>query len=344
VTASPSVDRRSRWRSLVPFCTWGYFTVVLIGWFVMAVAGDRWWVGTILLFGPRWLWAVPLPLLVGAAVAVRKLADWRITTPLVLAVLLVAGPVTGLCLPLFAASSGSQPQHLRIRVLSCNTGGGGLNPGALERLIVETWPDVVALQEWTPPKETSLFSHADWRVHSGAGRCVASRFPMEGIKAIRDPEGWHDLVVCCNLLTPQGRVRFCNVHLPTPRPGLELLLEGRWNGMDELDAVNAHRWRASAVAREFIAHSPAPLLVAGDFNTPADSPLYRTNWSDLSNAYTSAGFGWGATKHTRWVGVRIDHVLAGPGWGWERCWVGPDVGSDHRPVIADAVWVGVPGE
>jgi endonuclease/exonuclease/phosphatase (EEP) superfamily protein YafD len=38
--------------------------------------------------------------------------------------------------------------------------------------------------------------------------------------------------------------------------------------------------------------------------------------------------------------VRIDHILAGPGWQAERCWVGPDVGSPHRPVIADLIWTG----
>jgi vancomycin resistance protein VanJ len=40
--------------------------------------------------------------------------------------------------------------------------------------------------------------------------------------------------------------------------------------------------------------------------------------------------------------VRIDHILAGPGWYCARCWVGPDVGSPHRPVLADliATWKG----
>ena len=36
--------------------------------------------------------------------------------------------------------------------------------------------------------------------------------------------------------------------------------------------------------------------------------------------------------------VRIDHILAGPGWRCGRCWVGPDVGSPHRPLLADLVY------
>jgi vancomycin resistance protein VanJ len=41
--------------------------------------------------------------------------------------------------------------------------------------------------------------------------------------------------------------------------------------------------------------------------------------------------------------VRIDHVLAGPGWHCDRCRVGPHVGSPHRPVLADLIWSGPPG-
>ena len=35
------------------------------------------------------------------------------------------------------------------------------------------------------------------------------------------------------------------------------------------------------------------------------------------------------------VRVRIDHVLTGAGLVPRVCEVGPDVGSDHLPVIAD---------
>jgi endonuclease/exonuclease/phosphatase (EEP) superfamily protein YafD len=38
--------------------------------------------------------------------------------------------------------------------------------------------------------------------------------------------------------------------------------------------------------------------------------------------------------------VRIDHVLAGPGWEVLRAFVGPGLGGDHRPVVADLRWVG----
>jgi endonuclease/exonuclease/phosphatase (EEP) superfamily protein YafD len=77
------------------------------------------------------------------------------------------------------------------------------------------------------------------------------------------------------------------------------------------------------------------VIVLGDFNMPPDSAIYRQFWSDFSNAISSAGFGFGSTHFTHRTAVRIDHVLAGPGWRFRRAWVGPFVGSAHRPVVAD---------
>ena len=72
---------------------------------------------------------------------------------------------------------------------------------------------------------------------------------------------------------------------------------------------------------------------------PVDSTIYRRDWSNYRDAFSDAGLGYGYTewpqKSGRLVGVRIDHVLTGPGWRCRRCWVEPDVGSDHLPLLAD---------
>ncbi|HBO45279.1 MAG TPA: hypothetical protein DD670_15390 [Planctomycetaceae bacterium] len=38
-------------------------------------------------------------------------------------------------------------------------------------------------------------------------------------------------------------------------------------------------------------------------------------------------------------GARIDHILMRSDWWPRRCWVGPDMGSDHLPVVADLIRV-----
>ena len=92
---------------------------------------------------------------------------------------------------------------------------------------------------------------------------------------------------------------------------------------------------ASGVARMMAAGNlRGPLVVAGDFNLPPESRVFRRHWGDLTDAFGAAGFGFGSSKHTSWHGVRIDHILYNRSWTCEWCGVGPALGSDHSPVIA----------
>jgi endonuclease/exonuclease/phosphatase (EEP) superfamily protein YafD len=105
-------------------------------------------------------------------------------------------------------------------------------------------------------------------------------------------------------------------------------------GIPALNAVNERRrWESRAVSG-WIAGKRAD-LVAGDFNMPQESRIYWHDWSNYQNAFGVAGLGYGYSKYTRWHGVRIDHVLADEHWRVESCKVEPDVGSDHRPVLAE---------
>ena len=67
---------------------------------------------------------------------------------------------------------------------------------------------------------------------------------------------------------------------------------------------------------------------------PSDSTIFARHWSRYSDAFEEAGLGFGYTKFTRWHGIRIDHLLSDRGLSVVQCRVGPDVGSDHRPLIA----------
>jgi endonuclease/exonuclease/phosphatase (EEP) superfamily protein YafD len=73
-----------------------------------------------------------------------------------------------------------------------------------------------------------------------------------------------------------------------------------------------------------------------------ESAVFREHWSGYQDSFSTAGFGFGFSKRTRLIGVRIDHVLASPGWLCVKSWVGPSLGHDHRPVLAVLRWVGAP--
>lgn len=314
-----------------------YFAAVVIVLILLRVAGDRWWLATMLTYGPRWVLALPLGILMPVAARQRALVL------LFLGLVLVAGPVTGLCVParMFLVRDSGLPA---VRVLTCNVQGEQLDLLALGTLIDEIRPDVVALQECSPQHGRALFGRrqGEWHVRTDKGLCLASRYPVREAAVLGDEPGWRDIAVRYDLETPGGVVHFFNLHLATPRTGLEAVLREWEKGIPALRANTTLRWKQSGVVSRFVDQVHGPTLVAGDFNMPGDSPIYRRFWSHYSDAFSSAGLGWGHTRFTRWFGIRIDHVLAGPEWRFRRCWVGPDIGSDHRPVIADVEFIGRP--
>jgi vancomycin resistance protein VanJ len=234
------------------------------------------------------------------------------------------------------------PGHLRLRILTCNVDGGHYDAPALGALIVQTKPDVVALQEWSGENEPGGIFDANWHCWQYGGLLVASRHAIQATEALRAPGGYRHLAMRCVLKAPGGDIVFCNLHLDTPREGITALLDMGLGGLATYEENLGYRLEGSETASQWLARTDGPLLIVGDFNMPVDSPVYRAYWSHYTNAFSSAGLGWGHTKFTRLIGCRIDHALAGPGWQFRRCLVGPDVGSDHVPVIAEVRWVGRP--
>ena len=109
-------------------------------------------------------------------------------------------------------------------------------------------------------------------------------------------------------------------------------------GLVAFREVSALQDYESGLVREWIKDCPDPILVAGDFNVTVEHPLYRRDWAGYTNAFSETRWGLGHTMFTRRIGLRIDHVLTGPNWRPERCEVGPEVGSAHRPVVAEFAW------
>jgi endonuclease/exonuclease/phosphatase family metal-dependent hydrolase len=84
---------------------------------------------------------------------------------------------------------------------------------------------------------------------------------------------------------------------------------------------------------------PAPSAWPATSTPPDDSPIFRQNLlPNFQDAFTAAGAGYGRTYHARWTQTRIDHILASPAFQVRSCYVGPDVGSAHRPVLAEIAW------
>jgi len=318
---------------LFGLCCWLYLGVVLGLWGFLAAA-DLWWPATLFLFSPRWIVALPLIVLVPAAGWLRRGA----LLPLLLVLVFMLGPVMGCRVPWQRVLSGAPPgKHFRI--LTCNMHYHPEGSVPLERLVAATRPDIVVLQEWRDSESSPAFTGSEWHTHDVRGLYLASTFPLRRTTQFGDnSEGEDGSIMRYELETPIGIVNVFSLHLASPRDGLAKVVHERGTAADDLEAASQMRWRQSQYLARLAADVSGPLVLAGDFNTPPESAIFRRLWDRYTDAFGVAGWGWGYTFSGGRTLVRIDHILTGPGWHCERCWVGPNIGSPHLPVLADLTW------
>ena len=329
---------------LVAGC-WLYLAGVLVVWLLIRQAGDRWWLATVMLFGPRWVWLFPLFVLVPIGLIRRQRC--RTLVPLGLAAAVVVFGPMRFSIPWPAWSSPASAAT--VRVLSCNVKGNSGGHAALYSLIVKIQPDVVLLQEcpdWDTKALERLFP-GDWSVERAGNLLVATRFRIvesQEHRRSQPPSGGRTVNgLFCRIESPQGRLGVCSVHLRTPREGLYTVLDRR-TGLSPgrsgavKDEIELRRIESQDLSA-WIRGMDDPTVVAGDFNMPVESAIYRAYWSDWGNAFDQAGWGFGTTKITRVRGIRyglrIDHILLDPSFRARRAIVTHPIGSDHLPVMAE---------
>ena len=219
----------------------------------------------------------------------------------------------------------------RFRVLTYNRGETTLDTRRLLQLIERERIDLVCFQEGHPddPVLDAFFSQGWYRDRT---KRLASRYPIvsEG-KPLPDEwdteERYPAQFARARVRAPSG-TEFVLAHIPT----LRFKRPGRKRGRPRA----AHRLVAARDAR-LPGPQDAPVLAAGDFNMPPDSSTMAALQPFYHFGFEEAGWGYGYTRPTRCPWFRIDHILASPEWRVTRCWVGPDFGSDHLPLLAEVV-------
>ena len=321
-------------RCLLAACL-AYGGLLLFVYLSLRLEADYHWWATVLLFTPRWIWAVPLiPLAVACALLRRRV--WLATLA---GLLLAVGLVLNVEVPWRRLLLEPMPRQM-LRVLTCNCDSSRLQVDQLRRVIADFDPDVVALQAVEPRHFAELFSPQVWYVNNDSRLGLASRYPIRTNEMLNRRALMDELISLDDFrryeLDVDGEtLHFVNVHLQSPRFGLRAVMAHPWSGGAKLDRYTKMRWLEAAAIHDWLAPYPA-VIIAGDFNTPLESPTFRDNFGQYLEAFSAAGWGIGNTfQPDWWNGLRIDHILAGSGWWCRRCWVGPDVGAEHRPVLAE---------
>ncbi len=336
-----------------------YLVSAVASWMTLILLSERWLPATLLAYGPRVLLLTPALVLFPAA----ALWSRRSLPALVTGALVVLFPVMGLRVAM-SMSTSIPPATVAdntIRVLSLNAQGGFGVAQRLSAIIAAYTPQVMTFQECGEGLAQELARRSEWYVSRYGGLCTASRWPIglmdsmprAAFERVRDfGYGGSGMVVRYSIVHPSRPFHLVNLHLETPRKGLQSLLGDDGFIPDEVRGMvntprdgsrlslnalirNQESERASVWSSRTM--NAVPLIVAGDFNLPVESSIYREYWRGLINAFSTSGHGFGFTKREgALLRIRIDHVLSAPQWfDVQGAWVGMDVGSDHRPMIAD---------
>lgn len=224
-----------------------------------------------------------------------------------------------------------------MRIITFNMNGDAAGP--LLTGLVRGWePDVIAIQECGGNTRQSLLDLPGYNADIGI-TCLLTRYPIVSIDSMRHENfaaaGGAALVKRYRLKGPQGEFDFTNVHMDTPRRAFEALMHGQADAIGSITNKTAIRDLESRLARHWINAGRGPRIVAGNFNMPTESAIYRAHWSSLTNGFSHVGVGFGATRLAGWIRLRIDHVLVDEAWVVKTARVLPDYGSDHLPVMVE---------
>jgi endonuclease/exonuclease/phosphatase (EEP) superfamily protein YafD len=231
--------------------------------------------------------------------------------------------------PWYLPSSHTPPAQLgqKIKVICANVQYTNTNYAPFLGLIRAEMPHVVIAQEANEP----------WLAHLGE---LTAKFPY----AVTVPGrgGW-GMALYSRLPIAHAEVIYLGQQR---RPGVIARLD---LGASVLALVTIHpraplhnrafgdRNEQLLAATKVVETVPPPKLLVGDFNTSPWSPYYTRVVRDTNLRDARKGFGllptWPAALP--WLGVPIDHCLVSPELTVARMRTGPNIGSDHLPLIID---------
>lgn len=220
------------------------------------------------------------------------------------------------------------PVGRQVKLIQINMNGDGVqNRSAVEWLSVED-PDFLIIQDLPPLLHQAIARrHPDYYIACVRACDVAliSKLMPVSVAAISGGRyGLTPSTIVAQFKVDDRQISVAATHLA--RPGL-------WGPNSkttsiEVQAENAARLRAALPLRD------PSLILAGDFNSTPWSFARRREEAALGlKRRTRFIFSW-PVNPTQIAVLPIDHIYAGEVWRTVDVRRGPDVGSDHYPIVA----------
>lgn len=222
------------------------------------------------------------------------------------------------------------PAGPRIRLVSLNVHTANRAFGRVLDYLRQEDPDLILLLEvdarWM--RELSLLTNgyptrvADVR-EDNFGIALFSRRPLISPEVVM-LEGSEVPSIIAGIPLGQRRLQLLGTH-PVPPAGPD--------GARERDAqlLSMGRWAAE---------QGGAAVVLGDLNVTPWSPVFHTLLREGRLRRSHPGWGIAATWQLQnpLISLPLDHALVSPGIAVTRLTVGPDLGSDHRPLSVELAW------
>jgi len=287
-----------------------------------ALAARLWWAFDLFSHFRVQYVAVALALAI-AALAVRAYRS--------VAVLAIVALVHGLAIKdlWLGGTASAAPGGTALRVVSLNVFAYNPTPEKVLEFVRAANADLVVLVDarldpWQPVLSAlrTLYPHQAPRDPGPRRVMLFSRHPIVAEQVVRPPGGLRPYLVA-EVALGDETVVVAGVHPFAPSPTGP---DGTHRRNRQLDHIAATLGQAQR-----------PVIVAGDFNTTPWSPSFQDLLATAGLRNAAEGRGYIATWPTFFwpLQIPIDHVLLKGPLTVTSVRRGPDVGSDHYPIIAD---------
>ncbi|MFG0334736.1 MAG: endonuclease/exonuclease/phosphatase family protein [Maioricimonas sp. JB049] len=314
--APPTIGRcATGLRRLLPLIVLGLMFVSIAGWFgrysYLADLAAHFRLQYLLL-------AIPVTLLLAS------MRQWKSASTGLAVVLVNAGCIA----PLYGSSPASNiaSDAAPLQIIAVNVHVQNRSHSLLQEWIRKQQPDVVIVSELSTAWSAAMHELADLLPHrferlenGNGGLGLYSRFPL-------DEAEWHLL----GDVNYAGRVRITVTGNPVTLFGIHTYAPfDRW--------MSVMRDQQFARLTDLVNQTDTPVIVAGDLNATTWSAGLKQMLAATRLRDTRVGFGLQPTwPDTFWpLRITIDHCLVSDDIATVNRQVGPAIGSDHFPVVAE---------
>jgi len=192
-------------------------------------------------------------------------------------------------------------------------------------------------------KPEALAALADYARNRDAGMVALTEVPPDGLHLIRQAfPGFH----CVLFDGDHGNPFAVAIAARAPCPSSGGAVDARYADIDGLRVVAVHArppWsnartseRDAAIRQAFaFAAGPPRGILVGDFNATPWSPVFSSVTTTRGLRRAACGLPWRTTwtSAVPGLGLTLDQAFLTPGLVAAGCDIGPDIGSDHRPLV-----------